>query len=334
MSTDATIKISIIIPTYNRANFLPKAVRSALDQTLREIEVICISDGSTDNTMAVLKNLARKDSRLRILSQRNAGSGLARNYGLRKAKGEFVAFLDSDDWYASDHVLEKLYDAAIEQHVKICLGNYSAPQCRKQYPRIFKTKMRMSYRDYQKDGPYVCGIYDRHMILDNGIFFKPYRRYQDPPFFVSAMICAGQFYAIPNIIYVYNASIGREKINWDKEKIMGLLMGIYDIIVVSKEQYYIKLQKEIAIRIKDGGWHNLLLSNLHREWAEAKNIMEKINDNFLEDAIQQCGISNGEKPFDEILQKVYGNGLRSMQRGGQMKIVEKLNRAKQSIWRK
>ena len=98
MNAEAPVKISVIMPVYNRAQTLPKAVRSVLSQTLHEIELLCINDGSTDDTVMVLKELAQKDPRIKVLSQRNAGAGPARNYGLKRAKGEFVAFLDSDEW--------------------------------------------------------------------------------------------------------------------------------------------------------------------------------------------------------------------------------------------
>jgi glycosyltransferase involved in cell wall biosynthesis len=86
--------VSVIIPTYNRAQLCKKAVESALFQTYRDIEVIVVDDGSTDDTREVISNL---DSRVHYLSQKNSGVSAARNLGMQSARGEFIAFLDSDD---------------------------------------------------------------------------------------------------------------------------------------------------------------------------------------------------------------------------------------------
>jgi|SRR6267378_4283950 len=86
--------VSVIIPTYNRAQLCKEAVESALSQTYHDIEVIVVDDGSTDSTREVVSHL---DSRVRYLSQKNSGVSAARNLGMQSARGEFIAFLDSDD---------------------------------------------------------------------------------------------------------------------------------------------------------------------------------------------------------------------------------------------
>lgn len=332
MNTDinANIKISVIMPVYNRAKSLPKAVYSVLNQTLREIELVCVNDGSTDNTLKVLKELAGHDPRIRIFSQRNMGSGAARNKGLQNAKGEFVAFLDSDDWYGSMRGLEKLYDAAVKNKVKICLGNCDYLLGGKlHHQKIFRGRMLMKYKDYQETGPYVCGIYDRHMLLDNEIFFPDYRRYQDPPFFVKVMICAGEFYAIPDAIYVYDPSSNRKKIRWNREKIVGYLNGTKDIVLMAKEHTCVRLQRKMIEESREGSLYRHLYSALYRDWNDAKAIMEKMNDNFLESAMQEYGLHNGEKPFDKIIKEVYGNNFNARLRDIRMRIAAGMEKVKQ-----
>ena len=98
--------ISVIIPTYNRADRIEKSIKSVLNQTYRDIELLVIDDGSTDNTSEVVGNI--KDDRLFYYKQENQGACAARNYGLKIAKGEYIAFQDSDDiWYKDK--LEKQY---------------------------------------------------------------------------------------------------------------------------------------------------------------------------------------------------------------------------------
>ena len=101
-------KISIIIPVYNVAQYLPKCLDSILAQTLSDIEIICINDGSTDNSSDILKNYATKDRRIKIINQSNQGISAARNSGLSVVQSEYVMFVDSDDYIAPD-MAEKLY---------------------------------------------------------------------------------------------------------------------------------------------------------------------------------------------------------------------------------
>ena len=89
--------VSIIVPTFNRVHFLPRAVDSALAQSHGDVEVLVVDDGSSDNTQEVVRDLYNKDSRVRYIFQKNQGVSAARNAGLRAARGEFLALLDSDD---------------------------------------------------------------------------------------------------------------------------------------------------------------------------------------------------------------------------------------------
>ena len=102
------IKVSVIIPVHNSAQYLTKCIESMLNQTLKEIEIICVDDGSTDESLAIIKNYKKLDSRIKILTQENKYAGVARNNGMEIAKGEYLFFLDSDD-FSSDTLLEKVY---------------------------------------------------------------------------------------------------------------------------------------------------------------------------------------------------------------------------------
>lgn len=114
------VKVSIIIPVYNSEELIKVSLDSAMNQTLREIEIICIDDGSEDGSGDILKEYAKNDSRFKILSQDNARAGQARNNGLNHAKGEYIVFLDSDDWLEKD-ICELLYDHAMNLDVDLVL---------------------------------------------------------------------------------------------------------------------------------------------------------------------------------------------------------------------
>lgn len=105
------IKVSVILPVYNVEPYLRQCMDSIVGQTLEEIEIICIDDGSSDNSLNILKEYQQKDSRVRVIEQQNAGAGAARNAGMRVASGQYLSFLDSDDFFEPD-MLEKAYACA------------------------------------------------------------------------------------------------------------------------------------------------------------------------------------------------------------------------------
>lgn len=111
MTEESPVKVSVIIPVYNAETFLPACLDSVSAQSLREIEILCVDDGSTDNSFAILKKYAEKNPKIRVFSQANAKQGAARNHALNHARGEYVAFLDADDAFAPG-ALEKLYETA------------------------------------------------------------------------------------------------------------------------------------------------------------------------------------------------------------------------------
>lgn len=92
-------KVSIIIPVYNTENYLKKCLDSVVNQTLEDIEIICINDGSTDRSLGILNDYAQKYSKIIVINQENKGVSEARNEGIEKASGEYIMFLDSDDYF-------------------------------------------------------------------------------------------------------------------------------------------------------------------------------------------------------------------------------------------
>lgn len=120
---DGEVKISVIMPIYNAGEYLEQAIRGVLDQTLRELEIICVDDGSTDNSLEILKRLQKSDERVRIVTETNAGPGIARNNGIKRARGEYMAFLDADDMFEPS-MLESLYNEARKNKLDIALCDY------------------------------------------------------------------------------------------------------------------------------------------------------------------------------------------------------------------
>lgn len=123
-SKNVNPKVSIILPIYNQEKYLAKALNSLQAQTLKDIEIICVNDGSKDKSLEILNEYAQKDERIRIIDQKNQGCGASRNNGLKIAKGDYIAFLDPDDWFEPE-ALEKLYDKAETQKCDMVVFNFN-----------------------------------------------------------------------------------------------------------------------------------------------------------------------------------------------------------------
>ncbi|SFL66609.1 Glycosyltransferase involved in cell wall bisynthesis [Methanobrevibacter olleyae] len=114
------VKVSVIVPVYNVEKYLKECLDSIINQTLKDIEIICIDDGSTDNSLSILESYAEKDDRIKIISQENQGQGVARNTGLDNAVGNYIYFIDSDD-FLELNALEELYNIAYEKSLDFVL---------------------------------------------------------------------------------------------------------------------------------------------------------------------------------------------------------------------
>ena len=117
------IKISVIMPIYNAGEYLTRAISDVLSQTLTELELICVDDGSTDNSTKIIKDFMAKDKRVKVIRQKNAGPSVARNSGLKSAKGRYIIFLDADDFYEKNLLLE-LYNRAEGDNLDIAVAKF------------------------------------------------------------------------------------------------------------------------------------------------------------------------------------------------------------------
>ncbi len=229
-------KVSVIIPVYNVEKYLRECLDSVVDQTLGDIEIICINDGSTDNSLSILTEYAQNDSRIKIINQNNKGVAAARNLSIKESNGEFVCFLDSDDYYPANDILEILYKKAVENGVLICGGEFAKftnddPVLKQKFPItrrgfLFEKEGFIRYIDYQYDCGFVRFIYNREFLIKNNIYFPNYRRFEDPPFMVKAMIEADLLYVVHKIVYAYRV---KYKVNnWTEKIIIDTFKGIMD----------------------------------------------------------------------------------------------------------
>lgn len=314
-SMDSKLKISVIMPVYNAEETLIRSVQSAQHQTLKEIEIICVNDGSKDNSLKLLEELAKEDSRIRVLSQENSGAGPARNLALSKARGEFISFLDADDKYASDNALESLYVAAKRNGVLICGGNSrNIDRATNQLmpinsadKRWYKTEKVYEVRVRPNCYGYCQFIFDRKMLNQGKVRFPSLRRYQDPPFLLKAMIEAGKYCVIPTIVL----AVYREEEHWNEKKLVDCLRGIRLVMKLSYEHNLLAVQNELVGSIhpivdKDSRYfRRVFLYNLNCHNREAKKIMESTGKYVLDCVKKQYKIPDGNL-YEEIIHQVYG----------------------------
>lgn len=116
-------KISIIVPIYNMEKYLPRCLDSIIHQTLQNIEVIAVNDGSTDNCLEILKVYQKKDNRIKIINKENEGVSTARNVGIQHATGDYIGFVDPDDWIETN-MYEELYKIAVQSESDIVMCSY------------------------------------------------------------------------------------------------------------------------------------------------------------------------------------------------------------------
>lgn len=116
------VNISVIIPVYNVEKYLSACIDSLMSQGNLSIEIILVNDGSTDKSSTIANEHARKDNRIKVIHKENGGASAARNAGLNVALGEYIVFLDSDDWIKEDS-LPPLFEEAVKHHADVVMGN-------------------------------------------------------------------------------------------------------------------------------------------------------------------------------------------------------------------
>lgn len=168
-------KVSIIVPCFNQASFLPKAIASLQAQTFKNWECIVVDDGSTDNTAEVVANMALKDARIRLVQQLNGGSASARDKGLKEAKGEYIQFLDADDTLAPEKLERQV--ALMEQegldisYTAFCSEDSQGQQTRPRTQALNLTKILTKW-GLGASTPIHAFLYRADFICRNKIRFK------------------------------------------------------------------------------------------------------------------------------------------------------------------
>ena len=209
-------KVSVIIPVYNVEPYVGQCVESLLGQTLDDLEIICIDDGSDDGSLDVLRGYANRDSRLTVVSQNNAGAGVARNTGIELAKGEYLFFCDADD-FCGKNLLSDLYAEAVSKDADVVFFTRVRWSDAQQKPTEV---LKIPKAALNADQPFSPTLFQdniismfgpqpwnklvrRSFVLSRGIRFQEIPRMNDVFFSAMVVIFADKIAATPVVGYYH-----------------------------------------------------------------------------------------------------------------------------------
>lgn len=255
-------KISIIIPVYNTEKYILECLDSILNQTFRDIEIICIDDCSSDTSFNILKEYEKRDCRI-IVGQnaKNLGPGLTRNKGLKLARGEYVIFFDSDDWMRED-ACEILYSKLKDNDLDILICNYNLyDNIGKRYSPSFNfPKDKNIYNkviDYNASQELFLNwcvnskVFKREFLLHNNLLFNELRNFEDPMHYLETLIRASRIMVIDDILSTYRV-YRRNSLTFEyvkhPHKMAESLLNFYKWVERNEELNKISLLKNYLLR--------------------------------------------------------------------------------------
>lgn len=273
------VKVSVVIPVYNVEKYLEECLKSIINQSLNDIEIICINDGSTDNSLAILEEYENRDSRIRIISQENAGISCARNNGLSLSNGKYVYFMDSDD-ILEESALEELYELSEKHNLDLTIfkminfyddsrKEYSSPHYEMYFLRHVANKVfnyeniKSSFLDISVT---LGGKFFKHDLI-RGMEFPKGLIFEDNPFFIKAFLNSHR-------VYFYNKHLYKKRYrNESITKTFNLKFA--DVIPIANMIWDIS---------KNSGFHDeLQLPILNRKIKKTFNRFALVDDIYKEE---------------------------------------------------
>lgn len=241
------VKVSVLIPIYNVQEYLEQCLDSIINQTLADIEIICVDDGSTDRSGEILDQYADMDARIRVIHKNNSGYGHSMNVALAHATGEYVAVIESDD-FAEPDMLEKLYVTAVEQRADVVKANHYDYRNGKD---VFFDRLReyplnklINVSDFPQllnlaDTIWSC-LYNREFLINNQIRFHetPGASFQDISFSLQAWLKAQRVYFVQDAVLHYRTDNPDSSMH-NPDKIF-CVFGEYEWLEVLFEEKWIK----------------------------------------------------------------------------------------------
>lgn len=219
-------KVSVVVPVYNVELYLARCLDSLIAQTLQEIEIVCVNDGSTDGSIRILNAYADHDPRVRVISQINRGAGGARNVGVDAARGEYILFVDADDWIETS-CCESLYLAVACHQADMACGSIL-----KTYP----TRKPKWVERYEEENIYASAqtrfdavhcppsfqitgkLIRRKALLDLDVRFEEQVPFEDVEYFARVLVGVDWLVTVPDAVYHYVVRKGSQQRSVDSEE--------------------------------------------------------------------------------------------------------------------
>ena len=242
-------KLSIIFPVYGVEKYIDKCLNSLVKQSLKEIEIIVVNDGTKDNSQKIIDKYVKKyPDKIKSYIKENGGQGSARNYGLKKASGEYIGYVDSDDFVEKD-MYKKLYNKAKENNYDIVVcGNYNVSE-------DYQNKNIDAFiNNYNTDLENIFfgkmavwnKIYKRDILIKNKLEFKEKVWYEDLAFTLKAIMNSNTFAFIDEPLYDYLIREGSTMNNSNVQRNLEILDAFNDILSYiqhnKKEEYFSKIE--------------------------------------------------------------------------------------------
>ncbi len=267
--------VSIIIPMYNAEKNIERCLKSIINQSYKQIEIICVNDGSNDETEKICQDFAQLDHRIKLISKTNGGVCSARNEGLKKINGEYFTFVDADDFISSD-AIEKLINNADKLQADIVVGTVEVEV----KDNVRKTDSNISCSSFIKDengiykeltNPQFSSCYAKlyKSCILNGLFFDEKGRINEDGYFVFQFIinCKNILY-IPDIIYYYQYNNNSASHTSFSEK-------YYDILYFRDKKVELMHEKEIDESIVNRVYINHSIAMVNRLLCSSKKDKDK-----------------------------------------------------------
>ncbi|RLL42756.1 glycosyltransferase [Oceanobacillus piezotolerans] len=312
-------KISIIVPIYNVEAYLKRCLESLLSQEIEDIEIIAVNDGSTDKSGEILNNYSHKDKRIKVINQQNNGVSAARNAGIRNAAGEFIGFVDPDDW-VDGNMYEEMYRLAIEEDADIVMCSYKSEFENSSKEKDFHHPKKTIYQglDVREKmlrrligpikeevanpelldawGTVWSKIYKAELIKKNELRFmdlKTIGTNEDTFFNIKALYHTEKFIFLNTPYYHYwrgNENSITTKYKPDLiDKYSNLYQLIYDFIEEKKLgiEYHTALKNRISLTTLGLGFNEICKDNTSSIPSKVKNIKGILTNKSIQNAIHE-----------------------------------------------
>lgn len=315
-------KVSVIIPVYNAEKYLQQCLDSIINQSLHDIEIICVDDGSTDRSLSIIQAYQQVDSRVIILQQQNKYAGIARNNGMAQAKGEYLAFLDADDFFELD-MLRKAYFRCEQDHADLCLwsADYYDTQTHCTTPfeycldrNFFPSTIPFSVSDIPNTIFQISAaapwnkLYKKSMVQANHLFYSETKRSNDTYFACMAMCCAKKITVLDETLVHYRKAHG------------NTLQATVDDTPLDWYQSHLQLKRELMNRrmlhtVRISFIHFILCSGYHyllqMRSFDGMQLTYNTLRNELTKEVQELHISPTQLPpwFASLCQRILDHNL-------------------------